>query len=158
MSFPRTAVFLATLGTLWGCGAAHRIIRPELNGFVYDAETGNPLRGCQVGEVNTDASGYFKLPLKTSPKPSFTGSKPAPLLISEFVVVQGYEMVRLYSFRPWGVSELSSPWEVKPILLRKLDGKEKTGAGPPWREVSGLAPISTVRKGRKDSPSPIPGQ
>ena len=156
MSFPRTAVFLATLVMLWGCVATHRIIRPELSGFVYDAETGNPLRGCQVGEVSTDASGYFMLPRKTSPKTSFAGGKAPPLLVSEFVVVPGYEMVRLFGLRPWGVSGLSSPWEVKPILLRKLDGEEKTGAGSPWREVSAFAPISTARKGRKDSPSSIP--
>jgi hypothetical protein len=158
MSFSRTAVFLATLGVLWGCGLVDRVTRPELSGFVYDAETGNPLRGCQVGEVRTDASGYFMLPRKTSPKTSFAGGKAPPLLVSEFVVVPGYEMIRLYSLRPWGVSGLSSHWEVKPIFLRKLDGEEKTGAGSPWRDVSAFAPISTARKGRKDSPSPIPGQ
>ena len=156
MSLPRTAMFLATLGMLWGCGGTHRIIRPELSGFVYDAETGHPLRGCQVGEVTTDAKGHFMLPRKTSPKTSHSGSNPPPLVISEFVIFQGYEMVRLYSFKPWGVSELSSPWEVEPILLRKLEGDEKPGAGPPWREVSAFAPASSPRKILKDSPSPLP--
>jgi hypothetical protein len=158
MSIPRTAVFLAILSALCGCGGTHRISRPELRGFVYDAETGKPLRGCQVGEVNTDAKGYFMLPRKTSPKTSFEGSNPPPLLISEFVIFQGYEMVRLYSFKPWGASALSSPLEMNPILLRKLDGEEKTGTGPPWREVSAFAPVSTARQGRKDLPSPFPDQ
>ena len=156
MSFTQTAVFLVSLCMLWGCGATHRIIRPQMSGFVYDAETGNPLRGCQVGEVTTDAKGYFMLPLKTAPKTSFEGSKPHPLLISEFVILQGYEMVRLYSFKPWGVSGLSSPLEMNPILLRKLGAGEKTGADSPWREISAFAPFSTNRQGRKDSHSPVP--
>jgi hypothetical protein len=140
---------------LCGCVGTHRISRPELSGFVYDAETGKPLRGCKVGEVSTDAKGYFRLPRKTSPKTSFEGSKPHPLLVSEFVVFQGYEMVRLFGLRPWGVSGLSSHREVKPIFLRKLDGDEKTGAGSPWREVSAFPPVSTTRQ---DFPSPLPDQ
>ena len=156
MSIPRTAAFLAILSVLCGCLGTHRISRPELSGFVYDAETGKPLRGCKVGEASTDAKGYFRLPRKTSPKTSFEGSKPRPLVVSEFVIFQGYEMVRLYSFKPWGVSGLSSPWEVKPIFLRRLKSDEKPGANPPWREVSMLAPASSPRKIRKDSPSPLP--
>ena len=156
MSFTQTAVFLASLCMLWGCGGTHRIIRPQMSGFVYDAETGNPLRGCQVGEVTTDAKGYFMLPLKTAPKKSFEGSKPHPLLISEFVVFQGYEMVRLYSFKTWGVSRASDPLEINPILLRKLGAGEKTGADSPWREVSPFAPVPKAQRGRKDFRSLVP--
>ena len=155
MSIPRTAVFLAILSVLCGCVGTHRISRPELSGFVYDAETGKPLRGCKVGEASTDAKGYFRLPRKTSPKTSFEGSKPRPLVVSEFVIFQGYEMVRLYSFKPWGVSGLSSPWEVNPIFLRRLNSEEKKGTDLPWREVSVSEPLPTARR---DSPSPLPDQ
>jgi len=155
MSIPRTAVFLAILSVLSGCVGTHRISRPELSGFVYDAETGKPLRGCKVGEASTDAKGYFRLPRKTSPKTSFEGSKPRPLVVSEFVIFQGYEMVRLYSFKPWGVSGLSSPWEVNPIFLRRLNSEEKKGTDLPWREVSVSEPLPTARR---DSPSPLPDQ
>ena len=156
MSFTQTAVFLVSLCMLWGCGGTHRIIRPQMSGFVYDAETGNPLRGCQVGEVTTDAKGYFMLPLKTAPKTSFEGSNAHPLLISEFVVFQGYEMVRLYSFKTWGVSRASDPLEINPILLRKLGAGEKTGADSPWREVSPFAPVPKAQWGRKDFRSLVP--
>ena len=155
MSIPRTAAFLAILSVLCGCVGTHRISRPELSGFVYDAETGKPLRGCKVGEASTDATGYFRLPRKTSPKTSFEGSKPRPLVVSEFVIFQGYEMVRLYSFKPWGVSGLSSPWEVNPIFLRRLNSEEKKGTDLPWREVSVSEPLPTARR---DSPSPLPDQ
>jgi hypothetical protein len=155
MSIPRTAAFLAILSVLCGCLGTHRISRPELSGFVYDAETGKPLRGCKVGEASTDAKGYFRLPRKTSPKTSFEGSKPRPLVVSEFVIFQGYEMVRLYSFKPWGVSGLSSPLEVNPIFLRRLNSEEKKGTDLPWREVSVSEPLPTARR---DSPSPLPDQ
>ena len=155
MSIPRTAAFLAILSVLCGCLGTHRISRPELSGFVYDAETGKPLRGCKVGEASTDAKGYFRLPRKTSPKTSFEGSKPRPLVVSEFVIFQGYEMVRLYSFKPWGASALSSPLEVNPIFLRRLNSEEKKGTDLPWREVSVSEPLPTARR---DSPSPLPDQ
>jgi hypothetical protein len=158
MSLPRTAVFLATLGMLWGCGATHRIIRPQLSGFVYDGETGYPLRGCQVGEVTTDGKGYFMLPQKTSSKISYSGSVPYPILISEFVVFQGYEMVRLYSFKTWGVSRASDPLEIKPIYLWKLEDDKKIGSGSQWREISPFAPVSKTEKGKKDFRSPIPDE
>ena len=153
MSFPRTAVFLFALGALWGCGATSRIIRPELSGFVYDAEPGKPLRGCQVGETSTDERGYFMLPRKSYPKTSFSMGGNPPFLISEYVVFPGYEMVRLHSFRPWGVSRLSSHWELKPIFLRKLDGDDKTETDPPWRRVPVHLPALSARK---DSPSLLP--
>ena len=155
MSIPRTAAFLAILSVLCGCVGTHRISRPELSGFVYDAETGKPLRGCKVGEASTDAKGYFRLPRKTAPKTSFEGSKPHPLVVSEFVIFQGYEMVRLYSFKPWGVSGLSSPLEVNPIFLRRLNSEEKKGTDLPWREVSVSEPLPITPK---DSRSPLPDQ
>ena len=153
MSIPRTAVLLTILCALFGCETAERVIRPQLSGFVYDAENGNPLRGCQVGETSTDAKGYFMLPLKTSQDESFEGTKPHPLVVSEFIIFQGYEMVRLYSFKPWGVSDRSRSWDVQPIFLRRLDGDEKSEAEPPWREVSVFGPISDAQM---DYPSPHP--
>ena len=153
MSIPRTAVLLTLLCALFGCETTERVIRPQLSGFVYDAENGNPLPGCQVGETRTDAKGYFMLPLKTSTDDSFEGTKPHPLVVSEFILCQGYEMVRLFSFKPWGVSGRSKSWEVQPIFLRRLDGDEKPEAEPPWREVPVFAPISAARR---DYPSPHP--
>ncbi len=153
MSISRTAVLLTLLCALFGCETTERVIRPQLSGFVYDARNGNPLPGCQVGETRTDAKGYFMLPLKTSTDDSFEGTKPHPLVVSEFILCQGYEMVRLFSFKPWGVSGRSKSWEVQPIFLRKLDGDEKPEAEPPWREVPVFAPISAARR---DYPSPHP--
>ncbi len=153
MSISRTAVLLTLLCALFGCKTTERVIRPQLSGFVYDARNGNPLPGCQVGETRTDAKGYFMLPLKTSTDDSFEGTKPHPLVVSEFILCQGYEMVRLFSFKPWGVSGRSKSWEVQPIFLRKLDGDEKPEAEPPWREVPVFAPISAARR---DYPSPHP--
>ncbi len=153
MSISRTAVLLTLLCALFGCKTTERVIRPQLSGFVYDARNGNPLPGCQVGETRTDAKGYFMLPLKTSTDDSFEGTKPHPLVVSEFILCQGYEMVRLFSFKPWGVSGRSKSWEVQPIFLRRLDGDEKPEAEPPWREVPVFAPISAARR---DYPSPHP--
>ncbi len=153
MSISRTAVLLTLLCALFGCKTTERVIRPQLSGFVYDARNGNPLPGCQVGETRTDAKGYFMLPLKTSTDDSFEGTKPHPLVVSEFILCQGYEMVRLFSFKPWGVSGRSKSWDVQPIFLRRLDGDEKPEAEPPWREVPVFAPISAARR---DYPSPHP--
>jgi len=153
MSISRTAVLLTLLCALFGCKTTERVIRPQLSGFVYDARNGNPLPGCQVGETRTDAKGYFMLPLKTSTDDSFEGTKPHPLVVSEFILCQGYEMVRLFSFKPWGVSARSKSWEVQPIFLRRLNGDEKLEAEPPWREVPVFAPISAARR---DYPSPHP--
>ena len=153
MSISRTAVLLTLLCALFGCKTTERVIRPQLSGFVYDAENGNPLPGCQVGETRTDAKGYFMLPMKTSQDDSFEGTKPHPLVVSEFILCQGYEMVRLFSFKPWGVSGRSKSWEVQPIFLRRLDGDEKPEAEPPWREVPVFAPISAAQR---DYPSPHP--
>ena len=45
------------LSFLWGCGVSHRVSRPKLTGKVYDAGSGQPLKGCQVGEAVTSADG-----------------------------------------------------------------------------------------------------
>lgn len=146
MSFFQSALLLFGIVALSGCGQNHRITRPEISGFVYDAQSGNPLVRCQVGEVVTDELGYFNLPAEFSPVDSAQEDDPLPLLVSEFVVNPGYEMVRLFSVKPWGVPIFNGHWEAKPIYLRKTGQLESNATNIHWRDFSDFVPIRPAVK------------
>ena len=143
---------IIVLSFLWGCGVSHRVSRPKLTGKVYDAGSGQPLKGCQVGEAVTSADGSFELPQTSYREFVFGADSGAAMLVSEFVVLPGYEMVRIFSFTERGAPSPPSHWKVKPIFLRKVGEDGEEGTGSPWREVS-----SFVRMPAEDPSGSKPG-
>ena len=119
-----------------GC-VVKRLGRPQLTGYVYDAETGLPLAGCSVGEVQTDADGYFELPRRCYREMTFVGREAPPLMVSELVEMTGYETVHITGFSTFGGSNCSdgSDLEIEPIYLGRsvADGRGAEAESP--REV-----------------------
>ena len=120
----RRGLVLCTILFLCSGCLVKRLARPQIAGYVYDAETGQPLSGCSVGETTTDANGYFELPRRCSYELTWVGLEAPPLMLSEYVEMPGYEIVNLLYFAQFGGSSCSgtAPWGIEPIRLSRQVG------------------------------------
>lgn len=68
-----------------------RCKRPQIVGYIYDADSGQPIENCKVGEVLSQNNGYFSLTEKRYHQFTFFGYEAPPLSVFEVIQKEGYE-------------------------------------------------------------------
>ncbi|WP_264551029.1 hypothetical protein [Flavobacterium sp. N2038] len=79
-----------------------RCKRPQIVGYVYDAESGQPIENCKVGEVLSQNNGYFSLTEKRYHQFTFFGYEAPPLSVFEVIEKEGYESQHIQLMNPFG--------------------------------------------------------
>ncbi len=113
-----------------------RLGRPILQGVVTDFD-GNPIENCSVGESTTNEYGKFNLTeirynqfLLTE---MFQMEAP-PLMVSEIISKEGYELKEIYAFNPrgGGVSK-GAKWNLDTIRLKDTKRKILNLSNSNWK-------------------------
>lgn len=111
-------MFLAFL-LLSGC-LVSRTARPIIKGYVYDAETKTPLRGCMVGNTFTDNRGYYEMKEKRYLQFTTPGTEAPPVMLRERVIMEGYQPDSLFSLHLYGGGmPKGASWIMDTIFMKK---------------------------------------
>ncbi|WP_281233621.1 hypothetical protein [Flavobacterium gelatinilyticum] len=76
--------------TLQSC-LASRCERPQIVGYIYDADSKQPIENCKVGETVSRNNGYFSLDEKRYRQLTFFGFEAPPLSVNEKIEKEGYQ-------------------------------------------------------------------
>lgn len=68
-----------------------RCERPQIVGYIYDAESKQPISNCKIGETLSENNGYFALNEKRYRQFTFFGFEAPPVLVNELIEKEGYE-------------------------------------------------------------------
>ncbi|KAF2080809.1 hypothetical protein [Flavobacterium sharifuzzamanii] len=79
-----------------------RCERPQITGYIYDAETKLPIVNCKVGEVLSQSNGYFSLKEKRYRQFTFFGFEAPTLAVNEVVEKENYESQNIQFMQPFG--------------------------------------------------------
>ncbi|AWK05923.1 hypothetical protein HYN56_17505 [Flavobacterium crocinum] len=80
----------------------NRCKRPQITGYVYDAETKQPIENCKVGETLSNQNGYFSLNEKRYHQFTFFAFEAPTLSVNEPVNKEGYESQHIQFMQPFG--------------------------------------------------------
>lgn len=79
-----------------------RCKRPQITGYIYDAETKRPIENCTVGEALSQSNGYFSLKEKRYHQFTFFGFEAPALAVNEPVKKEGYKPQNIQFIHPFG--------------------------------------------------------
>ncbi|WDF65579.1 hypothetical protein [Flavobacterium sp. KACC 22763] len=79
-----------------------RCERPQITGYIYDAETKLPIANCKVGEVLSQSNGYFSLKEKRYHQFTFLGFEAPTLAVNEIVEKENYVSQNIQFMQPFG--------------------------------------------------------
>lgn len=80
----------------------NRCKRPQITGYIYDADSKTPIENCKVGEVFSQANGYFSLNEKRYRQLTFFGFEAPILSVDESVIKENYESQNIQFIQPFG--------------------------------------------------------
>lgn len=80
----------------------NRCKRPQIVGYVYDAETKKPIENCKVGETLSQSNGYFSLDEKRYHQFTFFGYEASTLAVNEAIQKEGYKSKSIQFIQPFG--------------------------------------------------------
>lgn len=80
----------------------NRCQRPQITGYIYDAETKKPIQDCKVGETLSQSNGYFSLKEKRYRQFTFFGFEAPPLAVNEPIEKEGYKTENIQFIQPFG--------------------------------------------------------
>lgn len=80
----------------------NRCKRPKITGYIYDAETKQPIENCKVGETLTQSNGSFSLKEKRYRQFTFFGFEAPTLSVNEPIQKEGYEPQNIQFMQPFG--------------------------------------------------------
>lgn len=102
MKFFYKFIFLTLVSfSLQSC-LVNRCKRPQITGYIYDAETKQPIENCKVGETVSQSNGYFSLVEKRHHQFTFFGFEAATLAVNEAIEKEGYESQNIQFMQPFG--------------------------------------------------------
>jgi hypothetical protein len=102
----------------------NRCKRPQITGYIYDAETKQPIEKCNVGETLTQNNGYFSLDEKRYRQFTFFGYEAPMLVINEPVKKEGYESQNIEFMQPHGGGmKKGALYNVDTLYLKKTPFK-----------------------------------
>ncbi|KAF2510612.1 hypothetical protein [Flavobacterium foetidum] len=79
-----------------------RCERPQIVGYIYDAESRLPLANCTVGETLSENDGHFTLNEKRYHQFTFFGFEAPSLVVNETIKKEGYESQNIQFMQPFG--------------------------------------------------------
>lgn len=80
----------------------NRCKRPQITGYIYDAETKQPIENCTVGETLSKSNGYFSLDEKRYRQFTFFAFEAPTLSVNEVIKKEGYESQSIQFMQPFG--------------------------------------------------------
>ncbi|WP_433830543.1 hypothetical protein [Flavobacterium anhuiense] len=80
----------------------NRCKRPQITGYIYDAETKLPIENCKVGETLSQSNGYFSLEEKRYRQFTFFRFEAPNLAVNEAIDKEGYESQNIQFIQPFG--------------------------------------------------------
>ncbi|WP_294961851.1 hypothetical protein [uncultured Flavobacterium sp.] len=80
----------------------NRCKRPQITGYIYDAETKQPIGNCTVGETLSLSNGYFSLKEKRYRQFTFFCFEAPTLSVNEPIQKEGYETESIRFMQPFG--------------------------------------------------------
>ena len=102
MKFFYKFIFLFLISfSLQSC-LVNRCKRPQITGYIYDAETKQPIQNCTVGETLSQTNGYFSLAEKRYRQFTFFGFEAPTLAVNEAIKKEGYESQNIQFIQPFG--------------------------------------------------------
>ncbi|KAF2338278.1 hypothetical protein [Flavobacterium tistrianum] len=93
-------LILVTL-SLQSC-LVNRCKRPQITGYIYDAETKLPIENCKVGETLSQSNGYFSLKEKRYLQFTFFGFEAPTLAVNEVIEKENYKSQNIQFMQPFG--------------------------------------------------------
>ncbi|MBS7253943.1 hypothetical protein [Flavobacterium branchiicola] len=79
-----------------------RCKRPQIVGYIYDADSKMPIENCKVGEVLSQQNGYFLLTEKRYHQFTFFGYEAPPLSVFEVIEKEGYQSQQIQLMNTYG--------------------------------------------------------
>ncbi|KAF2330837.1 hypothetical protein [Flavobacterium nitrogenifigens] len=79
-----------------------RCERPQITGYIYDAETKRSIENCKVGETFTQSNGYFSLKEKRYRQFTFFGFEAPTLAVNEAIEKENYQSKSIKFMQPFG--------------------------------------------------------
>ncbi|WP_286969363.1 hypothetical protein [Flavobacterium sp. UBA4854] len=102
MKFLYNLIFLILVSFFLQSCLVSRCKRPQISGYIYDAETKQPIENCNVGETSSQANGYFLLAEKRYRQFTFFGFEAPTLAVNETIKKEGYEYQNIQFMQPFG--------------------------------------------------------
>ncbi|MFB9080536.1 hypothetical protein ACFFLS_20595 [Flavobacterium procerum] len=94
--------FLITISISLQSCLVSRCERPQIVGYIYDAESKQPIENCTVGETLSENNGYFSLNEKRYRQFTFFGFEAPPVIVNEAIEKEGYESQSIQVMNPFG--------------------------------------------------------
>lgn len=79
-----------------------RCKRPQIVGYIYDADSKQPIQDCKVGEVFSQNNGYFSLDEKRYLQFTFWGFEAPALSVNETVEKECYKSQKIQFINKFG--------------------------------------------------------
>lgn len=99
----------------------NRCKRPQITGYVYDAETKQPIENCKVGETVSQSNGSFLLKEKRYHQFTFFGFEAPTIAVNESVKKEGYQIQNIQFIIPHGGGAKKGASHIADTLYLKKD-------------------------------------